>query len=109
MDLQILRICTQAVPFKQGIQRLIFCDLTKDPSGWIHQVQQFLFFLSYNQIEDSEKLTLASFHLERDGLQWYQWLMKVKGKMTRESLTNALRIRFGPSGFIAFTDALKKL
>ena len=40
----------------------------EDPTGWIYKEKKFF---HYQRTENSEKITLASFHLLDDALQWY--------------------------------------
>ena len=44
-----------------------------DPSGWIHKAEQY--FNMHNTF-DVTKVPLASFHLEREALQWFCWYIK---------------------------------
>ena len=44
-----------------------------DPSGWIHKAGQY--FNMHNTF-DVTKVPLASFHLEREALQWFCWYIK---------------------------------
>ena len=44
-----------------------------DPTGWIYRAEQY--FSLYNTF-DVHQVTLASFHLEQENLQWYRWYIK---------------------------------
>ena len=41
-----------------------------NPTGWIYKAEQFF---HYQRTDDNEKVLLASFHLQDDALEWYQW------------------------------------
>ncbi|XP_065632203.1 uncharacterized protein LOC136068679 [Quercus suber] len=61
--------------------------------------------------EDSkeERVVLASFHLQDDALQWYQWYEKTQPNVQWEEFTQALCVRFGPSDYEDFDEALAKV
>jgi hypothetical protein len=42
----------------------------EDPTGWIYIAEQFFHYQGTTAIE---KVLLASFHLQGEALQWYQW------------------------------------
>lgn len=39
-----------------------------DPSGWVFKISQFF---EYHAIPDSERLTIASFYMDRPALAWF--------------------------------------
>ncbi|XP_075640360.1 uncharacterized protein LOC142612122 [Castanea sativa] len=78
----------------------------EDPTGWIYKAEKFF---RYQRTENSEKITLASFHLLDDALQWYQWFEKTRTDVSWEEFTRALCVRFGPSNYEDFDEALAKL
>ena len=78
----------------------------EDPTGWIYKAEKFF---HYQQTENSEKITLASFHLLDDALQWYQWFEKTRTNVSWEKFTHALGVHFGPSDYEDFHEALAKL
>ena len=49
------------------------CFSGDDPTGWIHKAEQY--FNMHNTF-DVTKVPLASFHLEREALQWFYWYIK---------------------------------
>ena len=59
--------------------------------------------------ENSEKITLASFHLLDNALQWYWWFEKTRTNVSWEEFTHALCVRFGPSDYEDFDETLAKL
>ena len=71
-----------------------------DPSGWIHKAEQY--FNMHNTF-DVTKVPLASFHLEREALQWFYWYIKDHEEPQRTDFCQLLLHRFGPSGFDEFT------
>ena len=54
-------------------------------------------------------MLLASFNLQDDALQWYQWFEKKQTHVSWEDFTQALCVRFGPSDYENFDEALAKL
>ena len=54
-------------------------------------------------------MLLASFNLQDDALQWYQWFEKKQTDVSWEDFTQALCVRFGPSDYENFDEALAKL
>ena len=58
---------------------------------------------------DVTKVPLASFHLEREALQWFFWYIKDHEEPQWTYFFQILLHRFGPSGFDEFTEALTKL
>jgi len=77
-----------------------------DPSGWIHKAEQY--FNMHNTF-DVTKVPLASFHLEREALQWFCWYIKDHEEPQWTDFCQLLLHRFGPSGFDEFIGALTKL
>ena len=78
----------------------------ENPCGWIYKAEQF--FL-YQKTDASKKVLLASFHLQEEALQWYQWYEQSQPNVQWEEFTRALCIHFGPSDFEDFDEALAKL
>lgn len=52
---------------------------------------------------------LASFHLQDEALQWYQWYEKTQPNMQWGEFTQALCVHFGPSNYEDVDKALAKL
>lgn len=78
----------------------------EDPTGWIYKVEQFF---HYQRTAREERVVLASFHLQDEALQWYQWYEKTQPNMQWEEFTQALCVHFGPSNYEDFDKALAKL
>jgi hypothetical protein len=78
----------------------------EDPTGWIYTADQFF---QYQGTAAREKVLLASFHLKEEALQWYQWYERSHPDVYWEEFTQALCVRFGPSDFEDFDEALAKL
>ena len=78
----------------------------ENPTGWIYKAEQFF---HYKKTEANEKVLLASFHLQDDALEWYQWFEQSQPNVQWEEFTQALCIRFGPSDYEDFDEALAKL
>jgi hypothetical protein len=45
----------------------------EDPTEWLSKVAQFFEFQGKN---DNQKVSLASFHLEGEANQWWQWMRR---------------------------------
>ena len=82
------------------------CFNGENLTGWIYKVEQFF---RYQGTAPNEKVVLASFHLQDDALEWYQWYEQTQPNVTWEELTQALCVRFGPSDYEDFDEALAKL
>ena len=78
----------------------------EDPTGWIYIADQFF---QYQGTAAREKVLLAYFHLKEEALQWYQWYERSHPNVCWEEFTQALCVRFGPSDFEDFDEALAKL
>ena len=52
---------------------------------------------------------MATFHLDREALQWHQWYSKTHLDPSWDEFTQKLLIHFGPSEYEDFTRALTKL
>ena len=44
-------------------------------------------FFHYQRTDDNEKVLLASFHLQDDALEWYQWYEQSQPNVTWEKFT----------------------
>eukprot|EP00252_Welwitschia_mirabilis_P002413 TRINITY_DN1235_c2_g1_i1.p1 TRINITY_DN1235_c2_g1~~TRINITY_DN1235_c2_g1_i1.p1 ORF type:complete len:211 (+),score=26.64 TRINITY_DN1235_c2_g1_i1:150-782(+) len=78
----------------------------EDPDGWIYRGEQFFRF---NLTPEPQKVPLASFHLEKEALQWYQWLEKYQGVISWKEFVEGLCTRFGPNMYEDYTGELTKL
>ena len=52
-----------------------------DPTEWLNRVEQFF---EYQETHELQKVSLASFHLEREANQWWQWLRRVYEEENKE-------------------------
>ncbi|KAH9660406.1 retrotrans gag domain-containing protein [Citrus sinensis] len=81
-----------------------------NPTEWFNRVNQFFEFQGIN---NEQKVSLASFHLEGEANQWWQWLRrsyKEEGKeVTWEIFHDELWPRFGPTDCEDFDEALLKV
>lgn len=59
--------------------------------AWFFQAEKYFKFYS---IEDSHKLTLASFYLDVEALDWYRWLYRNKQLIDWDHFAAKLRSRF---------------
>ena len=51
------------------LESIIFTD--DDPTEWFNRVDQFF---EFQGTSETKKVSLASFHLEGEANQWWQWL-----------------------------------
>jgi hypothetical protein len=77
-----------------------------DPMGGIYKADQFF---RYQGTIAQEKVLLASFHLQDDALQWYKWYARSQPNVSWEEFIQALCVRFGPSDYEDFDEALSRL
>jgi hypothetical protein len=81
-----------------------------DPTEWFNRVDQFF---EYQETTDTQKVSLASFHLEGEANQWWQWLhraYKEEGRtVTWEIFEEELWARFGPTECEDFDEALSRV
>lgn len=60
--------------FSSKIAKLEFPRFSgEDPTEWLNQVNQFF---EFQEFTEEQKVRLASFHLEREADQWWQWLQR---------------------------------
>ena len=78
----------------------------EDPTGWIYKADQFF---RYQGTAEAERILLASFHLQDEALQWYQWYERTNPNVRWGEFTQALCVRFGPSEYEDFDEALSRL
>ncbi|XP_019240631.1 PREDICTED: uncharacterized protein LOC109220626 [Nicotiana attenuata] len=81
-----------------------FCG--ENPEAWLFQAERY--FAHYG-IADDEKLTIASFYLDGDALEWYRWLYRNKQLAGWEHFAEKVRIRFLPKGLESAEGRLAKL
>nr|XP_028962731.1 uncharacterized protein LOC108171913 [Malus domestica] len=77
-----------------------------DPLAWIYRAEQFFTF--YNILEHQRVLT-ASFHLEGEALQWFQWMDCLTSTPDWLAFTKVFCREFGPNEFKDSAEALFKL
>ncbi|CAB4297738.1 unnamed protein product [Prunus armeniaca] len=79
-----------------------FCD-GDDPLGWIYIAEHYF---DYFYVLDAQKVKLTSFHMEREALQWFQWLDCIHRYPRWEDFTKALCQEFG---YFDLEDCAKSL
>lgn len=81
-----------------------------DPTEWFNRVEQFFYFQGIN---DGHKVALASFRLEGEVNQWWQWLSRAYQEegvtVTWDMFVEEVWARFGPSECEAFDESLSKI
>ncbi|KAH9717760.1 hypothetical protein KPL71_021954 [Citrus sinensis] len=80
-----------------------------DPTKWFAKVSQFF---EYQGTTEAQKIALASFHLEGEANQWWQWLRRAyqeEGSLvTWETFADELWARFGPTECEDCDEALSR-
>lgn len=81
-----------------------------DPTEWFTRVDQFF---EYQGTAEMQKVALASFHLQGEANQWWQWLRKAykeEGKeVTWVDFHDELWARFGPTECEDFDEVLSRV
>ena len=81
-----------------------------DPIEWFTRVGQFF---EYQNTSETNKVYLASFHLEGEANQWWQWLRRAyheEGKVVTWGIfVEELWSRFGPTDCEDFDEVLSKI
>jgi len=77
-----------------------------DPTSWICRIEQYF---NFKQIEEREKLLLATYHLDGESQMWYQLFKDSEEVLTCESVKMTLHIRYGPTTFNDHFGDLMKL
>ncbi|KAF8402565.1 hypothetical protein HHK36_010651 [Tetracentron sinense] len=77
-----------------------------DPVPWLNQAERFF---KFHQIPPDQQVEVASFHLEKEALQWYHWLERQYDFISWGTFSEALISRFGPTEFEDYSANLKRL
>ena len=81
-----------------------------DPMEWFTQVEQFF---DYQDTPRSQKVPLASYHMEGEANQWWQWLKRAykeeNQEITWELFQDELWARFGPTEDEDYDESLSKI
>ncbi|KAM2104973.1 hypothetical protein ACFX1R_015519 [Malus domestica] len=77
-----------------------------DPLGWIYKAEHYF---DYFDILADKKVRMASFHMEGEALQWFQWVNCVKNYPKWEDFTKIFCREFGSSDLLDCTENLVKL
>ncbi|XP_058217468.1 uncharacterized protein LOC131328550 [Rhododendron vialii] len=77
-----------------------------DPEAWIYKCEKFF---ELNAIEETQKLRLASLHMEDKAMHWYRWFEKSHTLRTWREFSRVLLLRFGDNVFDDATGQLTKL
>ena len=67
-----------------------------DVLGWVFKVEQFF---TFHEVREEQRITISSFALEGDALQWYQWMHVNKQVTSWSKFVEALQNRFVPSAY----------
>ena len=78
----------------------------EDPASWVYKANQYF---KYYNTPITEKLMLASFHMEGEALVWFQDSEEVGFFADLESLIQALHIRFGATAYDDLMETLTRL
>ena len=68
----------------------------EDPNSWIFKANQFF---DFHQVPLDDRFRMASFALEGEACEWFQWMFTNQLIDTWNGFCNALKHRFGPSPF----------
>ena len=100
----------------EGGQQMFLSKLAKlefpwysgnDPTEWFNKVDQFF---EYQGIPTAQKVSLASFHLEGEANQWWQWLRRsYSEEVAWVDFEEELLARFGPTECEDFDEALSRV
>ncbi|RVW74045.1 hypothetical protein CK203_056398 [Vitis vinifera] len=97
-------------PFSSKIAKLEFSRFSgDDPTEWLNRVDQFF---EFQEIAADQKVRLASFHLEGEANQLWQWFRKAftegQRSISWEAFEDEVRARFGPPDSEDFDVALSQ-
>ena len=97
--------------FSSKLARLEFPHFVgSDPTEWFTRVEQFF---DYQDTPGSQKVPLASYHMEGEANQWWQWLKRAykeeNQEITWELFQDELWARFGPTEDEDYDEALSKI
>lgn len=65
----------------------------EDPTEWYNRITQFF---EYQEVTDEQKVSLASFHLEGEANQWWQWLRQAYREKEGQLCGKHLWKNYGP-------------
>lgn len=81
-----------------------------DPTEWLNRASQYF---DFQEIGEEKRVALASFPLEREANQWWQWLKRVQRdegiEITWGLFEREIMIRFGPTEYECFDEALSRV
>ncbi|KAH9697081.1 hypothetical protein KPL71_023462 [Citrus sinensis] len=81
-----------------------------DPTEWFNRVTPFF---DYQETADDQRVVLASYHLEGEANQWWQWLRRAyqeEGQLvTWKTFVDELWARFRPTECEDFDEALSRV
>ena len=97
--------------FSSKLARLEFPRFTgSGPTEWFTRVKQFF---DYQVTPGSQKVPLASYHMEGEANQWWKWLKRAykeeNQEITWELFQDELWARFGPTEDEDYDEALSKI
>ncbi|KAA8524177.1 hypothetical protein F0562_010393 [Nyssa sinensis] len=81
-----------------------------DPTKWLSRASQYF---EFQETVEEQKVALASFHLEGEANQWWQWLKQVQRdeglEITWSLFEREIMTRFGPTEYECFDEALSRV
>ncbi|KAK0588855.1 hypothetical protein LWI29_006264 [Acer saccharum] len=97
--------------FSSKMAKLEFPKFSSDdPIEWFNRVDQFF---EFQGTIETKKVSLASFHLEGEANQWWQWLRRAYKEedrtVTWSIFVEELWARFGPTDCEDFDEALSRV
>lgn len=77
-----------------------------NPEAWIFQAERYFDFYG---TEDDQKLTMASFYLDGEALEWYRWLFRNNQLLGWTHFAEKVQIRLKEKGLESAEGRLVKL
>ncbi|KAH0653300.1 hypothetical protein KY289_030978 [Solanum tuberosum] len=78
----------------------------ENAEAWLFQAERYFDFYG---IAAAHRLTLASFYLDGEALDWYRWLFRNKQLVGWDHFVEKVKIRFQPKGLESVEGRLAKL
>ncbi|KAA8519441.1 hypothetical protein F0562_013684 [Nyssa sinensis] len=78
----------------------------EDPEAWVYKCEKFF---EFNAIDETQKVRLASIHMEDRAIHWFRWYEKTHILRSWREFAGALIARFGDSLFDDVVGQLTKL
>lgn len=77
-----------------------------EPEAWLYKCEKFF---DFNAIDETQKIRLASLHLDDKAIHWFRWFEKSHTLQTWREFSKALSLRFGENVYDDAVGQLTKL